>query len=89
MLFGAVCGETGHLRVKTPGKIRERQVKNWWEITWVVADSPSQLNYRKYWRSYLPTDEPGDKCMLISRLQELSGYVRAREEKTKCFLEVL
>ena len=79
---------------KNTREIWERQVKNWWEITWVVADSPSQLNYRKYWRSYLPTDEPGDKCMLISRLQELSGYVRAKERKKqsvfwRCFKDHL
>ena len=66
---------------KNTREIWDRQVKNWWEITWVVAESPNQLNYRKYWRSYIPTDEPGDKCMLISRLQELSGYVRAKERK--------
>lgn len=63
--------------------IWNRQVKNWWEITWVMAEDPRFLDYRKYWRNYIPADEPGDKCTLLPRLQELSGYVRAKQRENQ------
>ncbi len=65
--------------------IWDRQVENWWEMTWVFAEEPSVLDYRKYWRSHIPSDEPGDKCTLVPRLQELSGYVRALEKDQNKF----
>lgn len=61
--------------------IWERQVKNFWEINWVIGDESRLLDRRKYWRSYVPTIEDGDKCILMSHLQELSGYQRIRERK--------
>jgi CRISPR-associated protein Cmr2 len=61
--------------------IWERQVENFWEINWVIGDESHLLDRRKYWRSYVPTTEGGDKCILMSHLQELSGYQRIRERK--------
>lgn len=56
--------------------IWQRQVDSFWEITWVVTDSASDngaLDRRKNWRTYLPPDEPGIKCMMMDGWQELSG----------------
>lgn len=68
-------------RGRNTREIWDRQVENWWEMTWVIAEEPNVLDYRKYWRNHIPSDEPGDKCTLIPRLQELSGYVRACERE--------
>lgn len=67
--------------------IWDRQVKHFWEIQWVlqeIEDETQQtgaqtvrfLDFRKFWRDHVPAVEPGDKCQLIPRLQELSGIER-------------
>lgn len=56
--------------------IWQRQVRAFWDITWVVtdtADDNSALDRRKHWRTYLPPDEAGIKCMMMEGWQELSG----------------
>lgn len=62
-------------------KIWNRQVKNFWEITWVIGDDHLLLRHRKYWRSHIPQREEGDKCTLTGNLQELSGYIRAHQRE--------
>lgn len=59
--------------------IWERQVESFWDIVWVVDDRDDALDRRKNWRTHVPAVEPGDKCLLISNMQELSGYVRAHD----------
>lgn len=54
-----------------------QQVENCWEITWVIGEDAELLNRRKLWRSFIPTNEAGDKCMLLPHLQELSGFSRS------------
>ncbi len=62
--------------------IWDRQVKNFWEIAWVVAPDISAMNSRKNWRiSGHPEDEPGDHCTMMCDWQELSGYIRSKERK--------
>lgn len=56
-------------------QIWERQTTHFWEMQWVIGAEPDLLRRRKYWRDFVPTVEPGDKCMLFPHLQELSGYV--------------
>lgn len=60
--------------------IWERQTGNFWEMSWVTgAEAPNDgqwLDLRKNWRTVLPSDEPGDKCRLMGRYQELSGHPR-------------
>ena len=60
--------------------IWSRQVDNFWEINWVTGDADENdgqwLDLRKNWRTALPPDEPGDKCRLMGRYQELSGHPR-------------
>lgn len=62
-----------------------RQVENFWDIVWIIGDEPYLLDYRKNWRSYVPEPEPGDKCTLMSNMQEISGYnrVKQRQEQKK------
>lgn len=59
-------------------QIWKRQRDNFWQISWAVGDDPSTLDRRKNWRSHAPPDEEGDKCTMMHRHQELSGYVRAQ-----------
>lgn len=65
--------------------IWQRQVENFWDIVWVIGEEPYLLDYRKNWRSFIPTNEPGDKCTLINNLQEISGYnrVKQKDKQTK------
>lgn len=63
-------------------KIWDRQVNDFWDISWVVGDHPGDgsdsrwLDQRKNWRTHWHRDEPGDLCTLMGRYQELSGYSR-------------
>lgn len=59
-------------------QIWERQVASYWDISWVVGGA-RYLPARKKLRLVDGRVEPGDHCTLIGELQELSGYVRARE----------
>lgn len=66
-------------------EIWNRQVDNFWEISWVRGpddrNDGAWLDNRKTWRSHRPLDEAagGDHCTLMGDWQEISGYVRARE----------
>ncbi len=56
--------------------IWDRQVKNFWEISWALSDNATESNLldrRKNWRHYLPPEEAGVKCMMMDGWQELSG----------------
>lgn len=71
-------------------EIWERQVNNFWEITWALGEDRALLDYRKNWRSRVLPVEPGDKCSLMGNLQELSGFIRAKErEKQDAFWSAL
>lgn len=61
--------------------IWERQIAEFWEMSWVMGDEPALLDRRKNWRSYVPPVEPGDKCTLMGNYQEISGYLRIREKE--------
>ncbi|MDD2629341.1 MAG: type III-B CRISPR-associated protein Cas10/Cmr2 [Limnochordia bacterium] len=66
---------------KDTADIWERQVHNFWEISWAIGDESNVLDMRKNWRSYIPPVEYGDKCTLMGQWQELSGYARSRERR--------
>ena len=56
--------------------IWDRQLKNFWEISWALSDNATESNLldrRKNWRNYLPPEEAGVKCMMMDGWQELSG----------------
>ena len=69
--------------------IWDRQVDGFWEMAWTAGpagDEPEHrgmLARRKHWRIHEPTEEPGDKCTIMHDLQELSGYVRARDRRSQ------
>ena len=57
-------------------QIWDRQVTGFWDIQWALVEDDSTsntLDRMKNWRTYLPPNEPGQKCMLMSGWQELSG----------------
>ena len=74
---------------KETKKIWDRQVSNFWDMAWVIgnSDAPAEdgkwLDQRKNWRTYWPSTEEGDHCVLMHDWQELSGYVRSREQKSQ------
>lgn len=53
----------------------------YWDISWVIGEQNYLLNRRKNWRSYIPTEEPGDKCMLFGNMQEISGYIHTERDR--------
>lgn len=63
-------------------EIWDRQVKNFWEISWVVGPDISAMDSRKNWRisSHLD-DEPGDHCTMMGDWQELSGFIRSNRKE--------
>ncbi|MDY6993164.1 MAG: type III-B CRISPR-associated protein Cas10/Cmr2, partial [Pseudomonadota bacterium] len=57
-------------------QIWDRQVKDFFEISWVIADTREEtdaLDKRKNWRNHFWPDEPGVKCTVMDGWQELSG----------------
>ncbi|KKO48086.1 hypothetical protein VT06_13305 [Arsukibacterium sp. MJ3] len=61
-----------------------RQLGNIWEISWVLTDNSNASNLldrRKNWRNHYPPAEPGDKCMMMSGWQELSGELTANRRR--------
>jgi CRISPR-associated protein Cmr2 len=52
---------------------RQVQIKNQWEIAWVVGDNGSLLDQRKNLRSHFSKEEPGEKCTLCGERQALSS----------------
>ncbi len=71
-------------------KIWQRQVKSFWEMSWVIGSEPDLLDRRKNWRDHLPPEEPGDKCTLMGNWQELSGYIRRQQRmQQECFWAAL
>ncbi|MCB1974854.1 MAG: hypothetical protein KDE65_10460 [Burkholderiaceae bacterium] len=69
------AGDLPHLAGTPTEAIWQRQVGNFWEISWVLSDGnqPSLIDQRKNWRSPVLPQEPGHKCMVMDGWQELSG----------------
>ncbi|MCX7096281.1 MAG: type III-B CRISPR-associated protein Cas10/Cmr2 [Methylococcales bacterium] len=69
-------------------EIWDRQVKYYWELSWVISDDSkdsSALDVRKNWRSYLPPEEAGVKCMMMDGWQELSGVPKPNADELTAF----
>ncbi len=68
-----------------------RQVANFWEISWVLSDSEggNLLDRRKNWRNPVAPDEPGHKCMMMDGWQELSGVLQSDMKRVNQFWEKL
>lgn len=69
--------------------IWKRQIQSFWDIVWVLGEESDILDLRKNWRSYVPPEEPGDKCTIMGNMQEISGYIRVkqRNEQNKFWKE--
>lgn len=64
--------------------IWERQVKGFWDIQWALVEDESTsntLDRMKNFRTHMTPNEPGQKCMLMSGWQELSGVVSPGKHK--------
>ncbi len=73
--LGRVCSQG-----KGTQAIWDRQVHNFWELSWAVGSAEDDpLPRRKNWRTTPATVEPGDHCTMMGQWQELSGFVRSRE----------
>jgi len=62
---------------KNTEEIWNCQVESFWSIYWVVdedGDQPEALDRRKNWRSHAHPPQSGDKCTVMHRFQEVSGY---------------
>lgn len=85
--LGLLCSDESKTRA-----IWVRQVENFWEISWAIADSEATSNLldrRKNWRTYLPPKEHGVKCMMMDGWQELSGIETPNAKGLKLFWDAL
>lgn len=60
-------------------KIWDRQISKFWDIEWAMLENKAATNTLdrlKNWRTHLPPNEPGVKCMMMDGWQELSGVER-------------
>ena len=71
--------------------IWQRQVGNFWEVSWVLADDgeANLLDRRKNWRSAVAPHEPGHKCMVMDGWQELSGVTHTDMQAVQAFWKKL
>lgn len=72
-------------------EIWQRQVENFWEISWVLSadEGGNLLDRRKNWRSPVAPGEPGHKCMMMDGWQELSGVLASNMAEVNRFWEAL
>ena len=60
-------------------RVWDRQIDNFWDITWGIS-TDDILPSRKNWRTGPLTVEEGDHCTMMGQWQELSGFIRSREQ---------
>ncbi|MFP4598255.1 MAG: type III-B CRISPR-associated protein Cas10/Cmr2 [Persicimonas sp.] len=67
-------------------EIWERQIADFWQVSWAVENEQvgaQVLDRRKNWRSHVDPVEPGDKCTMMHRWQELSGHIRSHDKRAQ------
>ncbi|ACL72873.1 CRISPR-associated protein, Crm2 family [Thioalkalivibrio sulfidiphilus HL-EbGr7] len=72
--------------------IWNRQIDAFWDISWAVTEDATDsavLDRLKNWRTHLPPDEPGVKCMMMDGWQELSGASAPGMPQLRSFWEKL
>ena len=81
-------------RLQSAGSDKKRwddQIKNFWEIAWVVADLSAEPEetavwaMRKNWRNHYPPDQAGDKCTMMGEWQEVSWADKPGDKKQRDF----
>jgi CRISPR-associated protein Cmr2 len=67
--------DLSELQRTTSRDIWDRQIENFWEITWVITDGPDEKaqDQRKNWRNHTLPVEQGLLCSLMEGWVELSG----------------
>jgi len=65
------------------GKIWDRQIKNFWEVNWVIGDQPRLLDIRKNIRNFPQQEEPGEKCNQCGERQALCNKDKADKKETR------
>ncbi|MGA8943031.1 MAG: type III-B CRISPR-associated protein Cas10/Cmr2 [Thermoactinomyces sp.] len=65
----------------TVWEIWDEQVRNFWEMAWVLSEQNHALDLRKNWRTYFPPVQKRAKCTLMSEWDEISGYREASNEQ--------
>ncbi len=76
-----------NLGEKTKG-IWDQQIENFWEMSWALTEDENDsgiIDRLKNWRTHLPPDEPGVKCMMMEGWQELSGLPAPNRQLLKSF----
>lgn len=79
-------------RLDRTRRIWDRQNNGFWEMNWIITDdaaSTQWLERRKNWRTQLPPEEPGVKCMLMDGWQELSGLATPHRQGLALFWETV
>ena len=82
--------DLSYLKDTKTREIWDRQVRHFWEISWALTDNVEESNIldrRKNWRSYLPPNEAGVKCMMMDGWQELSGVNSPNSKGLAAFWE--
>lgn len=73
-------------------EIWEEQIKAFWDIQWAIVDdveTSNSIDRLKNWRTHLPPDQPGTKCMMMDGWRELSGAERPGRNGRSAFWESL
>lgn len=72
--------------------IWNEQIAAFWDIQWAIVDdegASNTLDRLKNWRTHLPPDQPGLKCMMMEGWQELSGLELPSRDGRNAFWERL
>lgn len=73
-------------------EVWDRQISTFWEISWALSDNLDESNLldrRKNWRTYMPPQEAGVKCMMMDGWQEISGIATPNAKGLKLFWDNL
>lgn len=62
-----------HDPLKDRAEIWDRQVDSLWETSWVISEDHRALAQRKLMRVFSPSEEPGRKCTVCGRREELGN----------------
>lgn len=72
-----------HLDSTSTRKIWNTQIAGFWDIQWALVDDPAATNILdrlKNWRTHLPPEQGGVKCMMMDGWSELSGQEAPGQE---------
>ncbi len=62
-----------HSPLSDRANIWDRQVESLWETSWVISEDHRALARRKLMRAFSPSEEPGRKCTVCGRREQLGN----------------